>query len=147
VSAIWPIQPNDNTLLPTLQTLTAKMPGQTLAANPEEPVTSLNPPRPGEARWVVYEYCISFIVITLRRTSRPYLLRPGQRAWVRGLPYCAISLVFGWWGLPWGVWCTMITIVTNLAGGREAPIVAPQEKKLERDPGGESCERVGWSQR
>jgi len=46
-------------------------------------------------------------------------LRPGQRAWVRGLPYCLVSLLFGWWGLPWGVVLTPVTIFSNLTGGRD----------------------------
>jgi hypothetical protein len=68
-------------------------------------------------RWVQYEYCISLVAVTLRRTSRPIFLRPGQRAWVRGLPYVAISLLLGWWGLPWGIIYTPLTIFTNLTGG------------------------------
>ena len=68
-------------------------------------------------RWVVYEYCISLIAVTLRRTSRPIYLKPGRRAWVRGLPYVAVSLLLGWWGLPWGVVYTPVTIFANLTGG------------------------------
>jgi hypothetical protein len=67
--------------------------------------------------WVVFEYCISLIAVTLRRPTRPIRLRVGQRAWVRGLPYVAISVAFGWWGLPWGVIYTPLTIYRNLAGG------------------------------
>src|SRR4051794_40885204 len=68
-------------------------------------------------RWVVFEYCISLVAVTLRRTSRPHCLRPGQWAWVRGLPYVGISLLLGWWGLPWGMIYTPVTIFTNLSGG------------------------------
>jgi hypothetical protein len=68
-------------------------------------------------RWVVYEYCISLIAVSLRRTSRPIHLKPGQRAWIRGLPYVAISLLLGWWGLPWGVIYCPVTIFANLMGG------------------------------
>ena len=69
------------------------------------------------ARYVVFEYCISLVAVTLRRPTRPVRLRPGQRAWLRGLPYCLVSLLFGWWGLPWGVIYTPLTIVSNLRGG------------------------------
>jgi hypothetical protein len=79
---------------------------------------------PGEAhqpdakgRWVLYEYCISLIAVTLRRTSRPIYLRPGQYAWLRGLPYVVVSLALGWWGLPWGMIYTPVTIFANLTGG------------------------------
>ena len=73
-------------------------------------------------RWVVFDYCISFGIVTLRRPSREYFLRSGQWAWVRGLPYSAISLLFGWWGLPWGVILTPVTVLTNLTGGRPTRI-------------------------
>lgn len=78
-------------------------------------------------RVVVFEYCISFIAITLRRTSRPYLLRPGQWAWLRGLPFILVSLLLGWWGLPWGLILTPVAIVTNLAGGRDITAAVRQQ--------------------
>ena len=68
-------------------------------------------------RLVVYEFCISLILITLRRPSAPVYLRPGERGIVRGLPYSLLSLLFGWWGLPWGMIYTPLTILTNLRGG------------------------------
>ena len=68
-------------------------------------------------RWLVFEYCISLIAVTLRRPSRPIRLRADQAAWVRGLPYVLVSLLFGWWGLPWGIIYTPLTIYANLAGG------------------------------
>jgi hypothetical protein len=68
-------------------------------------------------RLVFYEFCISFILLTLRRQSAVYLLRAGERGIVRGLPYCLLSLFFGWWGVPWGIIYTPLTLVTNLRGG------------------------------
>jgi hypothetical protein len=67
--------------------------------------------------WVTYEYCISLVAITLRRRSRPVYLHAGHRAWIRGLPYVCVSLLLGWWGLPWGLIYTPVTIFSNLAGG------------------------------
>jgi hypothetical protein len=68
-------------------------------------------------RLVVYEICISLVFITLRRPTGVKILRPGERGIVRGLPYSLVSLVLGWWGLPWGVIYTPLTILTNLRGG------------------------------
>ena len=70
-------------------------------------------------RLVFYEYCISLIFITLRRPSRLVRLPPGSRGLLRGLPYTIISLFCGWWGLPWGLIYTPLTMWTNLTGGRE----------------------------
>src|SRR5580704_8447187 len=71
-------------------------------------------------RWVVFEYCVSFAIMTVRRPSREYFLRNGDRAWLRGLPYSLISLLFGWWGVPWGPVFTPVTVYCNLTGGRPA---------------------------
>ena len=68
-------------------------------------------------RFVFYEFCVSFILLTLRRQSAVYFLRAGERGIVRGLPYCLLSLFFGWWGVPWGIIYTPLTLFTNLRGG------------------------------
>ena len=70
-------------------------------------------------RLVVYEYCISLIILTLRRPTDIYLLRAGEWGLVRGLPYSLISLLLGWWGIPWGIIYTPLTLITNFSGGRD----------------------------
>lgn len=70
-------------------------------------------------RFVFYEFCISLILVTLRRPSAVCLLRPAERGIVRGLPYTAMSLVLGWWGIPWGFIYTPLAIATNVSGGRD----------------------------
>jgi hypothetical protein len=35
----------------------------------------------------------------------------------KGLPWCGVSLVLGWWGLPWGLIWTPMAIYKNLTGG------------------------------
>jgi len=69
-------------------------------------------------RLVFYEYCISLIFLSLRRPSVVVRLRPGQRGWIKGLPYTILSLLLGWWCLPWGLIYTPLTLWTNLSGGR-----------------------------
>jgi hypothetical protein len=68
-------------------------------------------------RLVMFEYCISGLFFSLRRPSRVRLLRRGQAGWWRGLPYSVVSLLLGWWGLPWGLIYTPLTLVTNFSGG------------------------------
>ena len=75
-------------------------------------------PVAGNDRLVFYEYCISLIFVSLRRPSALVRLRPGQWGWLRGLPYTILSLVLGWWCLPWGLIYTPLTLWTNLSGGR-----------------------------
>jgi hypothetical protein len=71
------------------------------------------------ARFVLFEYCISFVFVTLRRPSVVWLLAPGERGLARGLPYTLLSLLLGWWGLPWGLLYTPLAVFTNLTGGRD----------------------------
>jgi hypothetical protein len=70
-------------------------------------------------RVVCFECCISFIVVTQRRTSGLYLLEPNELGLLRGLPYTLLTLVMGWWGLPWGVIITPQVLFINLCGGRD----------------------------
>jgi hypothetical protein len=70
-------------------------------------------------RFVFYEYCISFVVLTLRCPTRIRYLRPSEIGVARGLPYVLLSLLLGWWGLPWGIIYTPLTIFTNLCGGHD----------------------------
>ena len=70
-------------------------------------------------RFVFYEYCISLIVATLRQQTDVVLVRADELGLVRGLPFALISLVLGWWAIPWGIIYTPLTLITNLSGGRD----------------------------
>jgi hypothetical protein len=75
--------------------------------------------RRAQARLVFYEYCVSLVFVTLRRPSRVYRLRQGESGVRRGLPYALVSLLLGWWAVPWGLIYTPLTLWTDLSGGRE----------------------------
>jgi hypothetical protein len=68
-------------------------------------------------RFVFFEYCISLLIVSLRRPSDIYYLRNNESSLVRGLPYTLVSLLFGWWGLPWGIIYTPLAILSNSSGG------------------------------
>jgi hypothetical protein len=70
-------------------------------------------------RFVFFEFCISFVVVTLRCPTRIVFLRAGDLGFIRGLPYTFLSLLLGWWGVPWGIIYTPLTLLTNLSGGRD----------------------------
>lgn len=71
------------------------------------------------ARFVVYEYCMSCIIITLRRSSKIHFIKAGESGVQYGILYCMISLVLGWWGIPWGPIYTIAAVITNFRGGRD----------------------------
>ena len=67
-------------------------------------------------RFVVYTYTISLIVITLKRRSNVFLLRKDEWAIKHGFPYLLISLLLGWWGVPWGPIYTIQSIYYSVLG-------------------------------
>lgn len=71
------------------------------------------------AKFVVYQYCISVIVMTFKRSSDIYYIRPGESRHTKGIGFTLLSLVAGWWGIPWGPIYTIGSIVTNFGGGKD----------------------------
>lgn len=70
------------------------------------------------ARFVMFEYCISIVIMTFKN-PRVYFLRSGERAISKSFPFILISLLLGWWGIPWGPIHTITSLATNLRGGRD----------------------------
>lgn len=74
------------------------------------------------AKFVVFGYCMSFLVITLKRSSDVTFIRAGQSAFMVGLPYTLLSLFIGWWGFPWGLVYTPMVVIQNLSGGKDVTL-------------------------
>ena len=70
-------------------------------------------------RFVYYKYVISVLVLTFRRSSGVYFVRPGENRTVKGLGWTALTFFLGWWGIPWGPIWSIASIYTNLAGGED----------------------------
>jgi hypothetical protein len=70
------------------------------------------------AKFVAYQYCISVVVMTFRRSSNIYFIKSEDNAVVKGLPFTLLSLLLGWWGIPWGPIFTIQSIWTNFSGGK-----------------------------
>jgi hypothetical protein len=70
-------------------------------------------------RFVIYQYCISLLVITFRRPSDIYFVKGGHSRFAKGLSYAAITLVMGWWGIPWGPIFSITSLVTDFGGGKD----------------------------
>ena len=49
-------------------------------------------------KFVLFQYCISVVILTFRRPSAIYLIRNGESAFTKGLPFTLLSLIAGWWG-------------------------------------------------
>lgn len=70
-------------------------------------------------RFVMYQYCISVLVMTFKRPSSIYFLRAGEGAIGKGLGFSGLSLLLGWWGIPWGPIYTLQSFWVNFRGGRD----------------------------
>ena len=69
------------------------------------------------ARIVVFTYTESWLVVTFKRVTDPTLVRPGEsRLRIAAAPLLT-SLLFGWWGIPWGPFYTVQTLWQSGRGG------------------------------
>ena len=71
------------------------------------------------AKFVMYKYCISIVVMTFNRPTDVYFIKPHESSVVKGLGYLFISLILGWWGIPWGQIYTIGNIANVLSGGKD----------------------------
>lgn len=68
-------------------------------------------------RFVFFEYCVSLLVVSSRRPSPVWFLKSDELAWGKRLRFSLLSFLLGWWGIPWGLVYTPLTLITNLTGG------------------------------
>jgi hypothetical protein len=71
------------------------------------------------AKFVYFQYCISIIILTFKRSSNIYFFRTGENALGKSLPFTLLSLVAGWWGFPWGPIYTIQSVYNNFRGGKD----------------------------
>ena len=69
------------------------------------------------AKFVIYQYCVSILVMTFKRGSDIYFIPANAKASSKGMSFTVISLLAGWWGIPWGPIYTISTVVKNMQGG------------------------------
>lgn len=70
---------------------------------------------------VRFQACLSFLVVSTTAPSR-YFVKGEPATTAIGLLYNAITLVFGWWGIPWGPVWTIKALVRNLRGGERLTV-------------------------
>ena len=70
-------------------------------------------------KFVVIEYTISVILMTFKRASSVRFVKAGEGTFLASLPYSLLTLVFGWWGVPWGPIYSVMSLFTNLSGGKD----------------------------
>ncbi|MDH5606562.1 MAG: hypothetical protein OEY93_06705 [Anaerolineae bacterium] len=71
------------------------------------------------AKFVLYQYTFSIIIMSFRRSSSIYYIRPNESDALPGLKFTALSMLLGWWGIPWGPIYTLQVIYNNSKGGKD----------------------------
>lgn len=69
-------------------------------------------------RFVMYQYCISIIIMSFRRNSSIYFIRGGESGVGKSLGFSLLTFLLGWWGIPWGPIYTIGSLVNNFKGGK-----------------------------
>ena len=70
-------------------------------------------------KFVMYQYCISILILTFKRSSNIYFIRHEENAVVKGLPFTLLTLLLGWCGIPWGPIYTVQSVCVNFQGGKD----------------------------
>jgi hypothetical protein len=70
------------------------------------------------ARFVVFEYCVSPLLVTLHYTSNIHLVDHVEDTRPLELRYSVISAILGWWSL-FGPIYTIRSMIHNLRGGQD----------------------------
>jgi hypothetical protein len=71
------------------------------------------------AKFVIFQYSISIIVMSFKRNSAIYFIRAGQSTTKHSIGYTILTCVMGWWGIPWGPIYSIGSIATNVGGGKD----------------------------
>lgn len=71
------------------------------------------------AKFVVFQYCISIVIMTFKRGSNVYFIRQGESTINFSLGFTLITLFLGWWGIPWGPIYSIGSIYNNIRGGKD----------------------------
>lgn len=71
------------------------------------------------AKFVVFQYCFSIIVMTFKRGSDIYFVKSGESSIKHGIGFTLLTFFLGWWGIPWGPIYSIGALFTNLSGGKD----------------------------
>ena len=85
------------------------------------------------AKFVLFPYTVSFVLMTLKRSSSIYFILPSEKSIKYSYPHVGVNLAFGWWGIPWGPIYTLSAIYTQIIGGKDVTQIVLSEL-IQNDP-------------
>lgn len=90
------------------------------------------------AKFVIFEYCWSALVVTTRKSSPIHYVPPGASRHAAGLNYALCSLFLGWWGIPRGPIYTLASLIQFARGGNDVTAAVMYALQVEGEVPGES---------
>ena len=69
-------------------------------------------------KFVVFQWCFSVLVFTVKDFSEVYFIRPYESILSKHIWHTLITIIFGWWGIPWGPIYTVRSLMINFNGGK-----------------------------
>jgi hypothetical protein len=82
-------------------------------------VEELNQQIESGAKFVMFQYTVSVVVMTFKRPSDIYFIPAGESTAKHSWKYSLLSATLGWWGLPWGIIYTIGSLGRNIGGGKD----------------------------
>jgi hypothetical protein len=70
-------------------------------------------------KFVVFPYTVSFILMTLKRSSDIYFIKADENTFKYSYGYVFLNLIVGWWGIPWGPIYTIGSAYHHIVGGKD----------------------------
>ena len=70
------------------------------------------------AKFVVFQYCFSIIIMTFKRSSDVYFIKAGESTASHSIGFTLLTFILGWWGIPWGPIYSIGALYTNFTGGK-----------------------------
>lgn len=70
-------------------------------------------------KFVVFPYTVSLVLMTLKRSSDIYFIRPGENTFKYSYGFVFLNLLVGWWGIPWGPIYTIGSAYHHVVGGKD----------------------------
>ena len=65
-------------------------------------------------KFVIYQYAISVVILSFKQGTDIHFVRSTENAVMKGLPYTLLTLVAGWWVIPFGPIFSAMALFNNL---------------------------------
>ncbi|MCK8140714.1 hypothetical protein MW871_02295 [Flavobacterium sp. I-SCBP12n] len=84
-------------------------------------------------KFVVFPYTVSFLIMTLKRSSDIYFIRPNENTFKYSYGFVLLNLIVGWWGFPCGPIYTIGALYNHITGGKDFT-QAVMSELIQNDP-------------